>query len=87
MALIRQVKVHENSRAWAFIEFSDEHPERITILGNREFPTKEEAVEYSKGFEVGSYEYVEPEQSRRMRLVLERTKLHDRIQEINRQLK
>lgn len=82
MALIRQVKVHENSRMWAYVEFSDENPNHFVLLGGKEFPTREEAEDYSKGFALDSYEWGEPLELKRKRLTKEKEKLQKRLSEI-----
>ena len=86
MALIRQVKVHQNSRMWAFVEFSDEDKNHFILLGGQEFSTKEEAEDYSKGFAIDSYEWVEPIELKSKRLNAEKVKLLQRIDEINSEL-
>ena len=86
MALIRQVKVHENSRMWAYVEWSDENPNHFTLLGGKEFPTKEEAEDYSKGFALESYEWVEPSELKSKRLNAEKEKLQKRLSEIDAEL-
>ncbi|RZJ71098.1 hypothetical protein [Flavobacterium sp.] len=86
MALIRKVRVHENSRAWAFVETSDENPNHIVILGSQEFSTKEEAEEWSKGFAPDSYDHVEPSELKRNRLTAEKEKLQRRLEEIEAEL-
>lgn len=86
MALIRQVKVHENSRMWAYVEWSDENPNNFTLLGGKEFPTKEEAEDYSKGFALDSYEWVEPNELKSKRLNAEKEKLQKRLSEIDAEL-
>lgn len=82
MALIRAVRVHENSRAWAYVETSDENPNHIVILGDQHFSTKEEAEDWAKGFAPESYEYVEPAELKRNRLTAEKEKLQKRLEEI-----
>ena len=82
MAVLRQVKVHENSRMWAYVEWSDENKNHFTILGGKEFTTKEEAEDYSKGFAVDSYEWVEPAELKTKRLTAEKQKLEKRLSEI-----
>ena len=86
MALIRQVKVHENSRMWAYVEWSDENTNHFTLLGGKEFPTKEEAEDYSKGFALDSYEWVEPAELKFKRLNAEKEKLQKRLSEIDAEL-
>jgi hypothetical protein len=86
MALIRKVAQHENSRMWAYIEFSDENPSHVTILGGREFATKEEATEWAKGFSLDSYTYEEPAEAKRNRLIKEKNELQVRMAEIEKEL-
>lgn len=86
MALIRQVKVHKNSRMWAYVEFSDENKHYFVLLGGKEFPTREEAEDYSKGFALDSYEWVEPSELKTKRLTAEKEKLQKRLSEIESEL-
>lgn len=86
MALIRQVRCHENSRMWAYVEWSDEDSNHFTILGGKEFPTKEEAEDYAKGFAIDSYEWVEPAELKTKRLTTEKEKLQKRLAEIDAEL-
>lgn len=60
MALFRGVKRHENSGMWAYVEWSDENKSHFVIMGGKEFETKEEAEDFSKGFSIDSYEHEEP---------------------------
>lgn len=87
MALIRKVAQHENSWAWAYIEYSDENKNHFKILGGKEFATKDEAIEYSKGFEPFSYEWKEPEDIKIQRLIAEKQQLIHRLNEIETELK
>lgn len=86
MAVFRGVKRHENSRMFAFLEWSDENPNHFQILGSKEFTTKEEAEEYSLGFAIDSYEWVEPSEIKQKRLVSEKAKLEKRLAEIEKEL-
>ena len=86
MALIRQVRRHENSHAWAFVEWSDENPHHFVLLGGKEFLTKEEAEDYAQGFEIDSYEYVEPNDLKLKRLTKEKEALQNRLTEIDKEL-
>jgi len=86
MALFRGVKRHENSRMWAFVEWSDENTNHVQILGHKEFSTKEEAEDYSKGFEIDSYEWIEPKDIKTKRLISEKEKLEKRLSDINKEL-
>ena len=87
MALIRQVKRNSGSGMHAFVEFSDEDKSIFTLLGGKEFFTYEEAEDYSKGFEIDSYEYVEPLELKIKRLTTEKEKLEKRLSEIDNELK
>lgn len=82
MALIRQVVQHPTKKCWAYVEASDEGGLE-TILGGKEFETKEEAVAYSEGFEPFSYEWVDPRFTRLKNLNAERSKLVKRLAEID----
>lgn len=86
MAVFRGVKRHENSWMWAFLEWSDENPNHFQILGHKEFRTKEEAEEYSLGFAIDSYEWVEPSKIKLKRLTSEKAKLEQRLLEIQKEL-
>lgn len=86
MALIRKIMQNENSWAWAYIEYSDEDKNLFTILGGKEFMTKAEAVDYSKGFEPFSYEWKEPLDIKKKRLLEEKTRLETRLKEIENEL-
>ena len=86
MALIRNVKCHENTRLWAYIEYSDENKNHLQVLGSKHFSTKEEAEEYSQGFSIDSYEWIEPSEIRRKRLNNEREKLQKRLSDIEAEL-
>ncbi len=87
MAIIRKVARHEHSGAWAYIEYSDENPSgTLRVLGGMEFPTREEAEDYSKGFALDSYEYVEPLVLKRERLNAEKARLEKRIEQIDSEL-
>lgn len=86
MAIYRQVKVHENSRMWAYVEWSDENIKHFTLLGGKEFSTKEEAEDYSKGFAIDSYDWVEPAELKNIRLNAEKEKLQKGLLEIEAEL-
>ena len=86
MALYRDIKVHENSRMWAFVEWSDEDPQHFVLLGGKEFPTKQEAEDFSKGFAVGSYDWKEPSSIKISRLQKEEYRLQERLREIESEL-
>lgn len=87
MALIRKVACNENSRAWAYIEYSDENPaQTLKILGDREFSTKEEAEDWSKGFAIDSYDHIEPLELKRNRLLDEKEQIEKRLKEISNEL-
>jgi hypothetical protein len=86
MAVFRGVKRHENSRMWAYLEWSDENPNHHQIIGDREFQTKEEAEDYSKGFAIDSYEWIEPTELKTKRLLSEKEKLQKRLSEIDLEL-
>ena len=86
MAIIRQVSKNTATGMYCFIELSDDVEPTFTILGGQYFPTKEEAVEYSKGFELDSYVYENPEVIQTRLLTEEKNRLYFRIQEIQEQL-
>ena len=85
MALIRQIKRNSGSGMYAYVEFSDED-KSFTILGGKEFHTYEEAEDYSKGFEIDSYDYVKPLELKIKRLTSEKEKLEKRLSEIDNEL-
>ena len=86
MAVFRGVKRHENSWMWAYVEWSDENKNHFQILGGKEFQTKEEAEEYSLGFALDSYDWVEPIEIKKKRLKTEKVKLEKRLVEIDKEL-
>lgn len=53
--LIRIVSQSKTTCKWAFIEYSDEDKNVFSILGDKEFDTKEEATQWAEGFDIGSY--------------------------------
>lgn len=60
--LIREVKGNIETKKFAYVEYSDENPTHFIILGDREFDTFLEALEWSKGFAFDEYEYKKPEE-------------------------
>jgi hypothetical protein len=50
MALFRNIVKHKDKEFYAYVEFSDEDPNHVVILGGKEFATIEEAREHVKGF-------------------------------------
>jgi hypothetical protein len=72
---------------WAYVEWSDENPNHFTLLGGKEFPTKEEAEDFSKGFEPFGYEWTEPADLKTKRLTEEKERLQIRLSEIEKELK
>ncbi|MDI3320012.1 hypothetical protein [Pinibacter soli] len=86
MALIRQVRQHPESWAWAFVEWSDENPNHFVLLGGKEFLRKEEAEDYSQGFAIDSYDWVEPRDLKLKRLTREKENLQNRLSEIEKEL-
>ena len=86
MAIIRQVSKNTATGMYCFIELSDDVEPTFTILGGQYFATKEEAVEYSQGFELDSYIYEYPVEIQTRILLQEKDRLENRIQEIQEQL-
>lgn len=86
MALIRSVIKHQEKELWAYVEFSDENQNHEVILGGKEFPTEEEAEEWSKGFKPFSYDWVDPKVSRKEDLVREKEELLIRLAKIDLEL-
>lgn len=82
MGVIRQVSKNSATGMYCYIEFSDELESVFTILGGQYFATKPEAEEYSLGFESDSYVFENPEVIQTRLLLEEKTKLENRIQEI-----
>ena len=82
MAIIRQVSKNTATGMYCFIELSDDVEPTFTILGGQYFATKEEAVEYSQGFELDSYVYKDPVEIQTRILLQEKDRLDTRIQEI-----
>lgn len=81
MAINRQVRRHENSRMWGYVEWSDENLNHFILLGGKEFFTKEEAEDYSKHFDPNGYE--ESVEWKNKLLIAEKEKLEKRLTEIN----
>ena len=67
MALVRRVIQNKETQKWAYVEYSTEESEYLTILGGKEFDTEEEAEEWSKGFDIHSYEHGSNKQKQAMR--------------------
>ena len=86
MAIIRQVSKNTATGMYCFIELSDDVEPTFTILGGQYFATKEEAVEYSLGFELDSYVYEDPVVIETRILLQEKDRLETRLQEIQEQL-
>ncbi len=82
MALIRQVLQSKSGR-WGYVEYSDENNTHSIELGQKNFATKEEAEEYSKGFDSFSYTWVNPVERKKKELQEERKRLVSRIEEID----
>lgn len=82
MALFRVVSRNSGSKQWAYVEWSDEDKNHIIILGDREFSSEEEALEFSKGFEPESYVWVEPNELKIKRLTKEKQTLEKRLIQI-----
>lgn len=53
--LIRTVSQSKTTGKWAFIEYSDEDKNVFSIIGDKEFDTKEEANQWAEGFDAWSY--------------------------------
>lgn len=87
MALIRQVSRNSQSGMYAYIEYSDESNIGIKILGDREFSTKEEAEDWSKGFDSFSYIHIEPKELAIKRLTISKEKLEKELAKVNEELK
>ena len=86
MAIIRQVSKNTATGMYCRIELSDGVEATFTILGGQYFATKEEAVEYSQGFELDSYVYEDPVEIQTRILLQEKDRLETRLQEIKEQL-
>jgi hypothetical protein len=57
MALIRTINHNHALGKWAYIETSDEDSSHFVIIGDKEFDTRQEAIDHSKKF--SSFSYVE----------------------------
>lgn len=87
MALIRTVAQHPGHGRWGYIEFSDEDKNFLPIeLGSKNFGTKKEAEEFSLGFELFSYVWVEPKEIKKKRLNTEKELLERKLELINKEL-
>ncbi len=82
--LYRTVTQNQAKTKWAFVEVSDESKMPAHILGEKEFDTKEEAVEFSKGFRPFSYEWEENREKKE--LMEEKERLESRLSEINKEI-
>lgn len=71
---------------WAYVEQSDEDKNHLVILGGKEFPTQEEAEDWSKGFDPFSYEHVDPKELKIKKLTDEITRLKKRLSEAENEL-
>lgn len=87
MALIRQVLQHPHHGRWAYVEYSDEEKGVSTELGSKNFGTKQEAEDFSKGFDLFSYVWVEPKEIKQNRLLNEKENLEKRLIDIQTELK
>lgn len=87
MALIRQVLQHPQHGRWAYVEYSDEQKGISKELGSKNFATKEEAEEFSKGFEPFSYVWVEPKEIKLKRLLSQKENHEKQLENINNELK
>jgi hypothetical protein len=67
MAKVRKVLRNAGSGMWGYIEL-DEQNDYIRAVGSMEFPDKESAEDYAKGFAPDSYEYVENKESEKKQL-------------------
>lgn len=79
--LIRQVLHNGDTNKWAYIERSGSNNHFI-ILGDKEFDTEEEALEFKKGFAIDSYTWVDPEQLKLKSLAEKRSRLIAEIQSL-----
>ena len=78
---------------WSYVEVSEGISifdgiltTKVTILGDKEFDTETEAIEYSKGFIDGSYTWVDKQTRTVRRLKDAKLSYFKRINHINRQL-
>ena len=81
MAEIREVLQHPDTKKWAYIEHSDEN-NNMTILGDKEFSTREEAELWSEGFKPFNYQWQDFKQIRIKELEDELHRMEARIDEI-----
>ena len=78
---------------WSYVEVSEGNSifdgvrtTCVNVLGDKEFDSKEEATEYSKGFIDGSYIWVDKHEKKSFRLKKARLTYFKRIHHINKQL-
>lgn len=84
---IRQVLQHPKTGKWAYVEYNT-GSKIESILGDKEFDTKEEAEEYSKGYtSLFSHEWKDPATYHVEKLKEERNILIKRLAEIDTELK
>jgi hypothetical protein len=86
MALIRRIAQHSETNKWAYIEFSDESNGHVLIVGDKEFDTEDEAIEWSKGFYLGSYTWIEPKEREIKRLQQKLVDAVNRVRDIQMRL-
>lgn len=86
MALIRQVLQHPETKKWAYIEYSDETNTLSQVLGDKEFDTEEEAIEWSKGFTFNSYEWKDPKAIEVEKIIVEMNQLTKKLYELENKL-
>ena len=80
--IIRQILRHSDSGMWAYVERSGSG-NHFTILGGKEFTTKEEAEDFAKGFALDSYTYTEPEELKLKKVNDKKARLISEIQALD----
>ena len=80
--VVRQVLYNGDTDKWAYIERSLDNSHFI-ILGGQEFSTKEEAEEFTKGFALDSYTWVDPEERAFQHYLKTRKNLISQIQSLD----
>ena len=58
MAIFRSVQQIVETRKWAYWETSDENPFHLSIIGGKEFETKQEALDYQNEIENEENKYI-----------------------------
>lgn len=84
--LIRTVLQHPESKRWGYVEMSDENPTYSRLMGDKDFVEEHEAIAYSKGFRIDSYEWVNPISLKIEDILKNLNALHSHIEKLHAQV-